>query len=438
MKFEEPILVRLRALTPVFVGSGEVLTPLSYVVDSGKIYVVDPDRLLDTLTEDQRGNYVSWLEPILDELAELDIRIAEVRGNNELRRQLQRRRRDVEGRLSLEVFLRERLGVEPVRFVRERDCLLYQVSCRTNPGPRGFNAHIKDIGCRPYIPGSELKGALRTSVLYALLKDNKRERTFTKMIEGLKEYRNLSRKKLEKKFKDVASQVERNLRGTKDDAKYDLLKFISVSDSEPMATENLRLEVSRSEGTGRYTKTSIEVLTEGSEATFFLSICGASDVRQALRELGLEGLERWLSLEKLLKACYIRSRDILAKEAEYFKYQSAVRDQIYRLQRKNELSSPLLRLGWGQGFLSTTVDLRVKQVDPELYEEGIREPVSKLRNWHTQKDNFPKTRRTLVDRNNRPTSLLGWVKLIPNPEQRDEELMAKKLEELKAKFGRRR
>lgn len=437
MKFGEPILVKLKALTPVFVGSGEVLTPLSYVVDSGKVCVVDPDRFLEVLSDEQRESYVSWLEPMLDELAELDLRIKEAGKNRKLKREFQNRRRDVEGRLSLDFFIKERLRVEPISFLREKDCLLYQVPCRSRPGPRGFSTHIKDIERRPYIPGSELKGAMRTSLLYAMLGDDDRRRAFLEKVEGLKGYQGLSKRDLKEKFRDVTSEVEVNLRGAKDDAKYDLLKFVSISDSEPMAVENLLIEVSCSEGTDRYTRTFLEALAEGSETTFLLSVCPASDIRLALRELDLEGLEGWLSVENLLEACYERSKDILNEEKEYFKGQGAILNQISQLKRENEPSSPLLRLGWGQGFLSTTVDLRVKQVDPELYEEGIRKPISKLRNWHTQEDNFPKTRRVLIDRNNRPTSLLGWVKLMPNPKQRDAELMAKKLEELKAKFAKR-
>jgi len=425
MRLGEPVQVKLRTLTPVFVGSGEVLTPLSYVVESGRAYVVDPDRFLEVLTDEQKENYISWVEPILDELSELNVS----RGDRELKR----RRREVETRLSLEVFLKERLDVEPVRFLREAGCLMYEVTCRARPGLRGFSPHIKDLEHRPYIPGSEIKGAVRTSVLYAVLGEEDRRKAFLEKVEELKGYRELSRRNLERKLEDLTSGVEGNLRGAKNDAKYDLLKFVSVSDSEPMTSENLRIEVLRSEGTSRYTRTFLEVLAEGAEASFYVRVDGLPDVGR----LGLEALKNWLSLDRLLEACYERSKDILEEEGRYFKDQGAILDQISRLKEENEPSSPLLRLGWGQGFLSTTVDLRVKQADPELYEEGIREPISRLRNWRTRKDNFPKTRRVIVDRKDRPVSLLGWVKLIPNPEERNEELMARKLEELKARFGRR-
>ncbi|RLC81567.1 MAG: type III-A CRISPR-associated RAMP protein Csm5 [Chloroflexi bacterium] len=436
MRLGEPVQVKLRTLTPVFVGSGEEVGPLCYVVRGQDVLILDQDKFLKSLSGTQMEEYLHWIEESLSP---------------------QQRRL----RLYLSDFLHSRLRVDPIQFVKERQCIAYSVKCNHNMSFRGFKAHIKTIDYQPYIPGSELKGAIRTSLLYTLMKGDqvgqfldelRKVKAVHEELIALEEAKTESGRSLEiqrkkvgvqkRKLKNilrkrVSSKIEGMLRGYKNDAKYDIFRMIFISDSQPLTVENLQIELSQAEKASdiRRTSTYIETITIDSETMFTMALVEKADL--ALRELSLRELKDWLSLDRLLEACYERSKDILEEEGRYFKDQGAILDQISRLKEENEPSSPLLRLGWGQGFLSTTVDLRVKQADPELYEEGIREPISRLRNWRTRKDNFPKTRRVIVDRKDRPVSLLGWVKLIPNPEERNEELMARKLEELKARFGRR-
>lgn len=202
---------------------------------------------------------------------------------------------------------------------------------------------------------------------------------------------------------------EKFLRGIKDDAKFDFLKLVYVSDSTHVPTNCLQMEITQSAGTQRFTKTSVETITKDSEFVFDMAV--AENVPWILSNLGLERLTEWLLVEKLLEASYLRSKEILEEEARYFSNDSHIRNLIADLQGQNQVKSPLLRLGAGQGFLSTTVDLQIKRRDAQLYDEAIREGVSLVRKWNTQVGNFPKTRRVVLDTQNKPRSLLGWVKL---------------------------
>lgn len=430
MRFKEPITLSLKVVTPLFIGSGEEARPLSYVVDRRVIHVLDPDRFLEGLTETQREHYLAWIEPLLDQLADFNARIEEAGRDYKLRGQLRRQRREIEAKLSLEVFLQDRLRVNPVRFVQEAGCRAYSVPYRVRPDHNGFRTHIKDAHYRPYIPGTGIKGGLRTSLLYALLEEE--PEPLMEKLEGFVE--------LYKSGVSPGKKMEEELVRGKKDAKFDFLKLIQVSDSTPLEPDSLYVESVQSMGTGRYTRTAIETLTEGSEAEFRIAVAEVSGEKesQGITELKLEKLNSWLSVPRLFEACYLRSRDILEEEAAYFANEPTIMEQISWLREQNQPSSPLLRLGWGQGFLSTTMGIQVKKHDEKLYEEAIREPVSFMRRWRTQEGNFPKTRRVIIDRGKKPISLLGWTKISfqktkTSPSEKE---MAQKMKQPKAKFDR--
>ncbi|MDI6917820.1 MAG: hypothetical protein QMC80_08515, partial [Thermoplasmatales archaeon] len=79
--------------------------------------------------------------------------------------------------------------------------------------------------------------------------------------------------------------------------------------------------------------------------------------------------------------------------------------EMQNIKEKNKETSPVLRLGQGQGFLSTTINLVVKNKDPELYDMIWHN--TRGRSYH---DVFPKTRRFVME-NNKPCYTLGWLKL---------------------------
>ncbi len=411
MKFGEPKTIRLKATTPVFIGNGETLKPLSYLLDGNVVHVLDEGRFFAQLSPQEQERYLNWIDPLLDRLARLEEEIAQARDDFERRRQLQRQRREIEGGLSVQHFLANVLRTRPLAFVSR--CEAYTVRCNTPPDRDGFRLQFKDIASRPYIPGTEIKGALRTALLYALAADPKNypwlrdrlERLRTDLRSGLSVWEKVRR--LEK----IAGELEaRLLRGVEDDAKFDFLRFLEVSDSTSCGPDALRIELTQMLGTGRYTRTWVETIAPGSEVTAQIAL---GDSRLILRELGLERLQEWLSFSKLLEACYIRSSDILDEEMRFFAGEPQLAALVARLQRQNDPKAPLLRLGQGQGFLGVTVNLPVKQRDEQLYDEAIREGVSLQRRWRTTRGKFPKTRRVVTDHRGIPQNLLGWVKVAP-------------------------
>lgn len=415
MKFGSPITIRAEVMTPLFIWDGDTIGPLSFVLDGDLVHVLDSDRFIRAFSPQGQEVYLSWIEPVLDRLARLDALLEQAGQDRDRRRQLNQEKRKASSELSVERFLRHRLKLNPITFVKGAGCIAYSVRWAVRPGDDGFRSFIKGAGFRPYVPGTELKGALRTALLYALLETDD---NYGVLRDNLVRFRKVfqsgaSPKEKNKQLSQIAGQVEgATLRGSKNDAKYDLLKLLHLSDGELLTADVLRVRALESVGTNRFTRTLAEAIEPHTPFSFRLSLAATEEIHWALQQLGLDELaEANLSVERLFEATCQRSAAILKADAAYFRDQPAIQQEIRRLQAENDPRSPLLRLGTGQGFLSATVGLRVRDRDPELYDRAIREGVSFQRRWRTQPGNFPKTRRVVSDGLGNPITLPGWIKL---------------------------
>ncbi len=404
--------MKLLTMTPIHVGSGETLNSLSYITHRNSLYVLDMDKFFAILSEVQREAYLQWMEPILNRMAELDGKIDQAKDNRE-RTQLKNQKRELGKQLSIDWFIENRLRQNPIDFLKK--CLAYQLPFMFPPGRDGFRTLIKDGQNKVYIPGTEIKGTIRTSLLYSLLKD---KTNYEILRESLNDFRSFFRsgaspkEKIKKLARIADAQFENGLerkllRGREKDAKYDFLKLVNISDTNPVPLTHLQINTITVLGSTRNIRIWEETINPQMEFQFNFSV----QERAFLDELKLQRLKDCLSVPKILEACYYRSKEILEEEKRYFGGEKYILELINNLQNENQAISPLLRLGAGQGFLGATIGLKVKQNDPELYNDAIREGVSFLRKWRTQRENFPKTRRVVIDGQGKAINLLGWVKL---------------------------
>lgn len=410
MKIAESKTIILRTLSPVFCGSGETLDPLSYVVDDNLVRVIDTDKFLNGLTTQQLEQFQAWLLPLSDKRAALDAQIQEARRQKDHQRsgQLSRQRRDLDAEFSLHHFITKRLGKSPGAFLAPYES--YSFRCHTRPDQSGFRLHIKDAQRRPYIPGTEIKGALRTALLYSAVSEPQGYEKLSQMLGKVQGSEYEKARSMRRLADDLETELLRGeFKGRKQrDAKFDSLRLLQISDSSPIPAEDLRLEMTQSRGTTRFTKTWIETIKYGAELSAHLTLGSPELIAE---QLGFASLSQKLTLPALFQACYQRAKDLLEEEAEYFRKEEEVLEIIEELIEENTLDAPLIRLGGGQGILSVTVDLAVKRKNPELYERSLRPNVSSFRRWRTMPGNFPKTRRVISDDTNEPLDVLGWLKL---------------------------
>ena len=409
MKWREPITLTVRILSPVVIGTGEKCNTLGFVTDDGKVLVVDERKFFAALSEPQRERFLSWIEPLVGNLAYIRQQIQRAGRNQALRQQLGRQRREAESNLSLKKFLQETLQMsQPAQWLRSVQALRYEVAAVALPNRyEGFTLCLKTPDHRPYIPGSELKGAIRTAVLAKMLNDD---------VNLLRQLAQNLRPSMTKGQMNALWQGNEWLllrRNQNDrDAHNDLFRGIAISDSEPLPTDALRIYAAKRLNMSRDVTVFVEAIAPNSETEVTLSVACPDRWLQAI---GLTDKAGWLDWTKLAHALYEHSNAILDFIAKKFPAREfpQVQAKAQKLKEQNKPDEPLVCLGWGQGFLSITMTEPLRQKFPEAYETLRQAMAQAIRQYErTKQNNFPKTIWAALDANSQPSDLFGWVQLI--------------------------
>ncbi len=138
----------IKTLTPVHIGSGDVLDPLEYVIKDRVMYVFDQQRFISNLTPKLRQRFVSYIDE--DKMVEL---------RSFIRENFKPDASYVLYRATVEESVEE----EYERNIGDR-------SLRNQLQIQSFIRPSLVSGNLPYIPGSSLKGAIRTAFIDAVLK----------------------------------------------------------------------------------------------------------------------------------------------------------------------------------------------------------------------------------------------------------------------------
>jgi CRISPR-associated protein Csm5 len=270
-----------------------------------------------------------------------------------------------------------------------------------------FNLCLKTPDHRPYIPGSELKGAIRTAVLAKMLNDD---------VNLLRQLAQNLRPSMTKGQMNALWQGNEWLllrRNQNDrDAHNDLFRGIAISDSEPLPTDALRIYAAKRLNMSRDVTVFVEAIAPNSETEVTLSVACPDRWLQAI---GLTDKAGWLDWAKLAHALYEHSNAILDFIAKKFPAREfpQVQAKAQKLKEQNKPDEPLVCLGWGQGFLSITMTEPLRQKFPAAYETLRKAMAQAIRQYERTKQNdFPKTLWVALDRNGQPSDLFGWVQLI--------------------------
>ena len=174
---------KLEVISPVNIGNGEVLSQFSdYVYDEGFVYVIDHESLIQELMQGQNG------EERLDDF--VNIVQNQARGNT----------RD---RFRIKDFFAE-------ASIDFRQCALRKIAVKEEIREQ-IQLHTKSAG-QPIIPGSSLKGAIRTALIVHLFDGEERK------IQNKRDY------------------IGEDIFGRFGD---DVLKYLHISDTLPFPQEDL-------------------------------------------------------------------------------------------------------------------------------------------------------------------------------------------------------
>jgi CRISPR-associated protein Csm5 len=273
-----------------------------------------------------------------------------------------------------------------------------------------LRSFIKDVYDRPYIPGSSLKGALRTSLAWM----------------GWNEARlSLSNRSEVGNSRSWAAQpLERKLFGR--DPNHDLLRALHVSDLfGPTKPGGNLMVINAQVLTPKNMQSPIELEALPGDIAFegSLTIDDALFSVFAEKELHFSNRRHWL--DELTLRAQKHSLARIQKLAAWFEKADEGYHDIARFYRQLSTvrlpeNQALVQVGWGTGWDGKTFGTRL-QANPALFEQLIRDfrmnKTSKDSPPRKVGDDFPRSKRAAMSFKQgaaRPVAPFGWVLLEIN------------------------
>ena len=374
---------QLKTITPVHIGTGETLSQIDGFYDNGQWHRIDIDAVLAAIPE--------------SELNRLTIAMGQ---------------RDFQWGRYLPT---------------NQPSASYTLPCPEDPRETEIREVMKNPFGRPIIPGSSIKGIIRTALLWGLIDDDNPEaqEAFEYSVNYLKEQ--LQRRP---NRSWVGQGIERHVLGK--DPNHDLMRAVQVSDTAPIPIEALEMGVAwtvtlnrdgelvqKREGNREY-KTFVEQIRVEQTLDFSIKIDKSLFRPLEKRELEYSDRQEEVICEKLAKTCNLVAKGLAEEEAEFYDYYRLPELANFYESFLNQIENLpagafVLPLGWGTGYLAKTVTQLATGGDNDLmirFRRHYRLGRSRSGGDYYD-DEFPKTRRVLYDRQ-RPKSPLGWVQITPD------------------------
>ena len=371
------MICELEAIFPVHIGTGMSYDRAEFVVKNGILHRISMRKLIDMLSRREIDNLTAQL---------------------------------VRGSFSIGEFLR-RTDIEP------GEVSVYSLECKM--APKKIREQIKTAD-RAYLPGSSIKGAIRGALLYWYLKTNdwmipvcylKKGEVFgdnninlLDMIRGdvqrfsdgksvqvksfFKDYKDGDKKRFGNRFIELVFGVkpflltENGIRSNFD-AKYDLLKFLHISDFMPVDAQLSAINLKTySLKRGNLEAKSFDTTVEAVRGRFSGTISLSSQIYTALEnadeypllrdKLKIIGLKDDFHDEEVMKHLKTVLRDYnswcIEKEIELVASAdngNRFAEGLEELERLNQ-SGNLIRVGFGVGTMYQTLIKLIEEADVEL------------------------------------------------------------------------
>lgn len=277
--------------------------------------------------------------------------------------------------------------------------------CSSNPKGQDIEETIKTLN-KAYIPGSSIKGAIKTAILYNQFDFDDTDKISRFINKKGRDFRN-------EYNKFVDSFFTSKIRGPS--AQKDVMKFLQVSDTNDakqigiydiysiMAAEyggrKTNVPYRRNKNSNQPTISYFETVDAGNNLEFTINNLYNNKVHS---ELKLGDKVNLIDLDNVKKSIYNLSKDYIDNELEFSdEYGMDNLNKFYkRISKLNQSDSPLLKVGAGSGFLATTMALKIRE-----YDYGLYQTIRKQKKGYEY--SFPKSRKVTIG-DDKP---LGWVKL---------------------------
>jgi len=276
--------------------------------------------------------------------------------------------------------------------------------------------HIKCDGA--YIPGSSIKGSIRTALMWSFLNEGDNVNVlFNELDYWIRKRGRIDLKKIDDR---VSHEVFGN------DAHHNIFRALRISDTGAIDLEHLEVSEIKIVGNPQEIPVYVENLKTGTEATFDLYL-DEDMLNTEKKELDFKKYElrEYMNASGICKACNAFSKKVVEEHLRYvwehYDCESTI-GMFGTLRSEIEGcgdNEAVLHIGWGGGWYSTTIGLLV-----ETYPEFTTSAEGGERKWylregtlrhkfklgknprtHRYASRFPKTRRITIK-----GEPLGWVK----------------------------
>lgn len=442
---------RVRLTSPLIhvgIGSAGALNIFEYIQENGEIYVPNQTALAETLQKPEKSQRPQALQRKIntktanrgyfqeyEKLSQEYIRVIETKGDFNQIRDILKKIKQLYDKALGSGWLDDR-EIFPETGISEK-WVNQLITKDVAPMIRNGFGEI-------YIPGSSIKGAIRTAITYYLLK----HQAPTRVSEIEQEIRQLRAKQLSDKktalddeqmlkipndkkismnsylFSHFRINFENRRFGEPNTPNTDFMRAIKVADSAPLLTDlddEVNLPVVAEVISSSFKETHDRRIAE-SRATNYIemiwnlqtefTICIDTKMLDRFQhEQGMPLLSQLKTVEGIVEICH----EFAQAQWEYEqKYWNSITDNQARLDFssiRDFYASPdnySLRLGWGSGMIGTTVGLHFQeQTRATIRNACCPKP--------TSSSEAPKSRRTAIipDRDNPIKKPLGWVNLTP-------------------------
>ncbi|KAB2903597.1 MAG: type III-A CRISPR-associated RAMP protein Csm5 [Anaerolineae bacterium] len=368
-KLHSKFRLTVTTLTPLHIGTGNtLLRDFDYVTHDGKTWVINEDALADLLADDE------------DNLTKM-----------------------AAGRPASELLKSEDFHADSPLF-----CYVLPGEPRSpNPGSV-LQEQIKDPWDRPYIPGSSLKGALRTALFYAGYGGRNLQFRVAPSNDRIN-------------VKYVAQPLERDVFANNVSPgkapNHDLLRALQIGDSIPDEQRRLRIVNVTVSKNSQPSGSPIELEAIPSDISFEMSLAldGYLLSNQIRREVGyVDDQIGWIQgLPQIVNSWTQDRLNIESQTNRSSNWTNAfeqIKPIVDRFVADRTSREFIVQLGWGGGWDSKTLGKRLTDNKTEFSKLVNDSRYKMLRKGKfVVGDVYPKTRRAIVTRKMQPISLLGWV-----------------------------
>ena len=349
----------LETLSPIHIGSGEKYSSSEFFIKSNRIFRLDTNKIYSNLNQKDKDIFLDYLENpkfrLGDFLKGKDISISELK--------------------------------------------LYSLK-HNGSAPYEITEHIK-TGFNGFVPGSSLKGAIRTAIFIAFMGDNE--------VKKIGEIFNIQN--FRQRNNEIKDFVDKFLSSGGNKSSYsDLMRFVQISDFIPVKDLCVyNIQSLEAEGdkwkwyrrNGRIVQTYLETIMAGERLEGDIHFTYNEQMHKSLGLRGKEDIIDIIEIKRLIKSF---SNAIINHEIGFCKrYKIDFLLEFYeKLKKINTEDSPVIKLGQGSGYLATTIGLALKK-NHDVFEE-----VRKSLRGRSYSFEFPKTRRIVMEEK----MPLGWCRII--------------------------